>query len=436
LKPQALEERFTSPYRWVIFGSTALVYLLVFSQRTMPGLVSLQIMHDFEISASVLGMVSSIQFFLYMLLQVPVGIVGDYYGPESFLLLGALLDGAGTVVFALSTNIALLFLARAMVGLGDALIWINLVLLFSQWFKPREYLATLGLVSTAGNTGTILTMIPVSIWLSHTNWRIPFAVVGFLLLLAAGAMKIVFHKVPETMVKQKSSKPSGNYNTGKLVSTLKKVASDKRIWPIFLGHFSIVGIYTGFLAAWAIPYLMITYQMNRTTASIMITVTIIGSLLGGPAVSMARKYLPSEEALYFGDNVLFVFSWLGLFFMYPDPGKIGLYLILFIMGFSAGAAILAFSLVRQIFGLETNGMASGIVNTGGFLGAVLLPVVFGLVLERFSPAVGGNIVYNPQAFHAAMAIPLLLSLTGLLGSGLLLRWTSPGRGTGTVSRPL
>lgn len=428
MKDQILEQRAQSRYRWLIFGSIALVYLLVFSQRTMPGLVSLQIMHDFGISAPVLGMLASAQFFLYMLLQVPVGIVGDYFGPELFLLLGALMDGAGTVLFSLSSNIALLFLSRAMVGLGDAMIWINIVLLLAQWFKPREYLTTLGLVSTAGNAGTILTMIPVSIWLTHSNWRIPFAVVGLLLFGAGWAMKTVLGRVPKTLVGVKSIKRSGNFTTGELAGKFRGVLSTKTIWPIFLGHFSIVGVYTGFLATWAIPYLMVTGETNRIAASMVITVSLIGALLGGPAVGMAKKYLPSEEALFFWNNVLFFLSWLGLFFSYPNPAKMVLYLILFVMGLSSGAAIVAFSLVRRIFG---SGMASGVVNTGGFLGAVLLPVLFGLVLELFSAG-----IYTSRAFHVATAVPLLFSLTGLLGGGLLLRWTSVDHGAGTLSQPL
>jgi MFS family permease len=394
----------------------------------MPGLVSLQVIHDFHISAAVLGMVSGVQFFMYMALQVPVGILGDLYGPELFLLLGALLDGAGTVVFSLAGNLALLFVARAMVGLGDALIWINLVLVLSQWFKPAEYLTTLGLASTAGNAGTLLTMIPVSIWLAHTNWRVPFTVAGLLLVLAGGAMKTVFRKAPGNTIGGKGS--AGKYPPGRLADTLKGVLREKRIWPVFLAHFSVVGIYTGFLAAWAIPYLMITYQVPRTTASMLITVALAGSLLGGPAAAVAKRYWPSEEALYFGVNVLFVSSWLALYFLYPHPGGLLLYPALFTLGLSAGAAILAFSLVRRIFGLETNGLASGVVNTGGFLGAVSLPVLFGLVLDRFSP---GKAVYTPYAFHAALAVCGLLSLIGLVGSGLLLKGGSSSR-EGSVSR--
>jgi len=422
-----MEERSRSPYRWVVFGTVNLVYLLVFSQRTMPGLISLQIIRDFGISASVLGMVSSIQFFLYMLLQVPVGILGDRYGPELFLLLGGLLDGLGTVGFALAGNVASLFVARAMVGLGDALIWVNLVLLFSRWFTPGEYLTILALTMTAAGTGTIATMYPVSVWLAHTDWRVPFMTVGIALLLAGGAMKIALTKVPAPLRQGKTGPhaPAGARRGGeKPFHALRDVLRQKSLWPLFLGHFSIIGVYTGFLAAWAVPYLTVTCRTTRLAASGMVTVVLVGNLCGGPAVSMAKRCFRNEAALYFWSNAVCVAGWTAFFLAYPHTDGTLLYAALFVTGFGAGTGILSFSLVRRIFRPATNGVASGVVNTGGFLGAVLLPVVFGLVLERFSGAAG----YGPQAFHAAMTVPLLFSLFGLAGSAILWKSRVPAPG--------
>jgi len=383
----------------------------------MPGLVSLQLMRRFGLPASVLGMVSSIQFLMYMVLQVPVGILGDRYGPETFLVLGGLLDGAGTLMFALAGSTGWLFVGRAMVGLGDAMIWINLVLLFSYWFAPREFLATLGLASMAGNAGTVLTMLPVSLWLAHTDWRVPFIVVGLGLLSAGGLMAVVFRRASAGAAGRRRAgrKPA----RGGFRSTLQEVLGERRIWPLFWAHFSIVGIYTGFTAAWIIPYLMITCRVTRVVAGTLVTVTLAGSLVGGPAAGAAGRYL-AEERLYFGLNLLFVLSWLALY----CTGGLLLYPALFLLGLAAGGAIVVFALVRRFFGLEAGGLASGVVNTGGFLGAVCLPVLFGLVLERFSP---GHGAYTPYAFHLAVGVCGLLSLTGLAASGLLLAGTRPDR---------
>ena len=67
-------EKQTSKYRWVVFVSILFTYLLIVSQRTAPGLISDQLMKDFNISASTIGLLTSIQFFAYAGLQIPIGI--------------------------------------------------------------------------------------------------------------------------------------------------------------------------------------------------------------------------------------------------------------------------------------------------------------------------------------------------------------------------
>lgn len=83
--------------------------------------------------------------------------------------------------------------------------------------------------------------------------------------------------------------------------------------------------------------------------------------------------------------------------------------LLFIIGFGNGASTLTFAAVRKSFPLEEVGVVTGFSNMGGFLSAVLLPIIFGKVLDLF-PKDSINIGY-----HYGFIIPLLFSLMGLLG---------------------
>lgn len=74
----------TSSFRWVVFASVLFTYLLMASQRTAPGLITDQVMRDFQVTASTIGLLTSIQFFVYTGLQIPMGILADRYGPNFF----------------------------------------------------------------------------------------------------------------------------------------------------------------------------------------------------------------------------------------------------------------------------------------------------------------------------------------------------------------
>lgn len=73
-----------SKYRWIVFVSVLLTYLLMASQRTAPGLITDQLMHDFNITATTIGLITGVQFFVYTSLQIPMGILADRFGPNFF----------------------------------------------------------------------------------------------------------------------------------------------------------------------------------------------------------------------------------------------------------------------------------------------------------------------------------------------------------------
>jgi MFS family permease len=84
-------------------------------------------------------------------------------------------------------------------------------------------------------------------------------------------------------------------------------------------------------------------------------------------------------------------------------------ILLFIIGFGNGASALTFAVVRKSFPIKEVGVVSGFANMGGFLSAVLLPIIFGNVLDLF-PQQSLN-----AGYHYAFMIPILFSAMGLLG---------------------
>src|SRR5690606_17147946 len=114
-------------------------YLVMSSQRTAPGLITEQLMSDFYLTATTIGLISSIQFFVYTILQIPMGMFADRYGSNFFLIIGAGLTGVGTILYSLSTHEFVLLFARVLTGTGDATIWVNLVLILSQLFTAKEF---------------------------------------------------------------------------------------------------------------------------------------------------------------------------------------------------------------------------------------------------------------------------------------------------------
>ena len=401
-------EKQTSKYRWVVFASVLFTYFLIVSQRTAPGLISDQLMKDFNLTAATIGLLTSIQFLAYAGFQIPIGILSDRFGPNFFLIVGALLNGIGTLIYSLAPNAFFLLVARLLAGLGDATIWVNLVLILSQWFKVREFVGLLGMAGMAGSLGFLLATVPFSAWISLSGWRTPFFITGIVLVLSAVLLYFVLEKKSKQLFKNDTVKVKQKKPREKTIVVLRRIFSSRQAWAAFFCHFGLVGTYVGFIGSWAVPYGMHVYDMTRSQSSQLVMIGLIGALVGAPLTSWISSRLDSIKRPFIVVHVIAFVSWLVLFFSGKPPYYM-LVIIFLLIGYGNGSSSLTFAVVRKSFDMKEVGVVSGFANTGGFLSAVLLPSIFGKVLDHFhttSASVG---------YHNGFMIPVIFSLLGLIG---------------------
>ncbi|WNB90986.1 MFS transporter [Bacillus sp. NEB1478] len=400
-----------SSYRWVVFGTVLFAYFLIVSQRTAPGLITDQLMKDFHVSASTIGLLSSIQFLAYAGLQIPVGLLADKYGPNRFLIIGTLLNGLGSLLFSLAPNEYLLIFSRLLVGIGDSMIFVNLVIILSQWFKVKEFVGLLGVVSLVASFGSLSATVPFSYWISLTGWRSPFLSIGIILMLSSYLLYTVLVAKPKQIFKDDDSKlkKESVEDRPSVWSILRRIFTTRQALATFLCHFGVVGTYVGFIGSWGVPYGIHVFDLSRSEASQLIMYGLFGAMIGGPLISWITSRLDSIKRIYILIHIVVFFSWIGLFLSGIKPSFIMVVILLLFIGFGNGASSLTFAVVRKSFPMTEVGVAAGFANMGGFLSAVLLPSIFGSVLDLF-PQHSIN-----AAYHYGFIIPVLFSLMGLFG---------------------
>lgn len=407
-----------SKYRWGVFATVLTAYLLIASLRTAPGLITVQLMQEFSVTASTIGLLTSIQFLAYAGLQIPVGILTDRFGPNRFLILGTLLTGVGTLIYSLAPSEWILFLARLLVGIGDATIWVSLVLILGIWFKVNEFSVLVGLAGMTGSLGFLLATVPYSAWISLTGWRPLFLTMGVLLCLWTVLLYFILINRPRRMETNQvvSNKPIENLEqtrekTGKI---LQRIFTNRQALATFFCHFGVVGTYIGFIGSWAVPYGMQLYDMTRSEASQLIMIGLIGALIGAPLTTWIASRIGSIKRPYITVHIMVLISWLSFFLFGGTPPVTILVVLFFVVGYGSGASALTFVIVRRSFDLKDAGVVSGFANTGGFLSAVLLPSLFGKILDHFNTS-DINVGY-----HYGFIIPILFSGIGLVGGLFLL----------------
>ena len=398
-----------SRFRWVVFTSVLFTYLLMASQRTAPGLITDQVMRDFSVTASTIGLLTSIQFFVYTGLQIPMGILADRYGPNFFLIVGAILTGLGTIIYSLGTHEFVLFFARILTGTGDATIWVNMVLILGQWFKVKEFVRLIGFAGMSGSLGFLLATVPFTAWIGLLGWRPAFFSVGLLLCLCGIVLYYVLIKKPKQLTEPTAEK--NEIHREKTVALLRRIFSNRQAWALFFCHFGIVGAFVGFIGSWAVPYGMNVYGMTRSDASQLIMIGMIGAIMGAPLTSWLSSRLGTIKKPYIVVHITILLCWATFLLYKGNPPLFILIMLFFIIGFGYGASALTFAVVRQSFSILDSGVVSGFANTGGFLSAVLLPSIFGIVLDQFHTALGSV----GDGYFYGFITPVIFSMIGLMG---------------------
>ncbi|KMJ57185.1 MFS transporter [Bacillus sp. LL01] len=395
-----------SKFRWVIFTSVLFTYLIMSSQRTAPGLITEQLMKDFSVTATTVGLVTSIQFFVYTSLQIPMGILADRYGPNFLLIIGATLTGIGTIIYSFGTHEFVLFFARILTGIGDATIWVNMVLILSQWFNKKEFTRLIGFAGMTGSLGFLLATVPFSVLIALLGWRGAFFSAGILLCLLSVFLYYVLVK------KSKQSLfVAPKIQREKTAVLLRRILSNRQAWALFFCHFGIVGGYIGFIGSWAVPYMMDVYGMTRLDASQLIMISLIGALIGAPLIGWVSSCLGTIKRPYVVFHITVLLCW-SIFLLFKEHPPFYLLIILFfIIGFGFGSNSLTFAVVRQSFPITETGIVVGFANTGGFLSAVLLPSIIGYILDHFQSTLG-NI---SDGYYYGFLTPVIFSMLGLIG---------------------
>ncbi|MDF2788692.1 MAG: transporter [Neobacillus sp.] len=400
-----------SKFRWVVFASVLFTYFLMASQRTAPGLITDEVMRDFNVTASTIGLLTSMQFFVYTSLQVPMGILADRYGPNFFLIIGAILTGLGTIIYSLGTHESVLFLARIITGIGDATIWVNMVLILGQWFMVKEFVRLIGIAGMTGSLGFLLATVPFSLLIELLGWRAAFLLAGILLCLCGIILYFILIKKPKQIFVNEYVSLKKEVQREKTLVLIRRIFSNRQAWALFLCHFGIVGAYVGFIGSWAVPYGMKMYEMTRSDASQLIMIGLIGALIGAPLSSWISSRLGTIKRPYVVIHIIILLCWATFLLFKGNPPLSMLIILFFIIGFGYGASALTFAVVRQSFPLKESGIVSGFANTGGFLSAVLLPSIFGVVLDQFQTASSSA----DNGYFYGFITPVIFSVLGLIG---------------------
>jgi sugar phosphate permease len=395
--------------RRLVFGIALASYLLSFFHRTAPAAIAGELTRTFEISGAILGTVAATYFYVYTLLQVPVGVLADTLGPRRILTAGSLIAAAGSLLFGLAPAWEIAAIGRTLVGVGVSVAFIAILKVCALWFPADRFATVVGVTMFVGNLGAVVSGAPLAWLVGHASWRVVFVALGVLsALLAAGAWRWIRDR-PEHLgfAEVRSVAPSTPIHWS---SALRAVLANRATWPGFFVNVGVGGSYLAFAGLWAVPFLEQTYGMSRVTAAEHASALLLGVAVGALAIGALSDRLRNRRALMRVYTLLYALSWLPWVghVQWPLWGTLGWFTL---MGLLIPGFTLSWTIAKEVNRPEHSGIATAIVNTGIFLGAGILQPLVGWVLDR--GRVGDPLV----AWEPAMLI-----LAGAATLGAVMAW--------------
>ncbi len=357
--------------------------------------VNLSVAHDalqqtFGLSDITFGYLLGAYSWTYALMQLPCGALLDRFGVRRVMLVSIVLWAFASGLAAVATSILVLFVARGILGIGEAPTFPACAKAIGLWFPPERRGVPTATFDAAAKFSIGLGTPILGLVLLHFGLRTNFAVTA---LLSAGYAALFLLLYRDPMPDEVSHMGPAQQDHSDHLS-LGQLLQQPKVLGAALGS----GAYNYcfyLLLTWMPFYLQKGLRMTSRNAVLWsalpwLAASILGFLVGGvlPDALIRRGFRPASVR----KGILMSGTCLGLFIFTPTlfhhPGIVLFGLSLALSGLSAASPVL-WSLPSLLAPAGSTGRVGAIMNQSNQLAAIVAPIATGYIstwAHSFAPA--------------------------------------------------
>ena len=267
----------------------------------MLGPLLVDIANEFDTSVAVAGQLAAATFFSWAIFAPLIGPFSDSLGRRLVALTGLGVMGVCISAAAFAPNFIVLMFLLMGTGLGGSMIPPNSMAAISDVVSPEKRGRAIGVAQGIMASAVVVGVPVVAVLTSVADWRLPFLVVGGLLLAIFALSWLWYPKSPNTGPRSFS-----------YLSRFKELGSIPVFRVGMLANFSQrIAFYAvlGYLAAYLIDSYGVSVGETALPLAVVGAGAVIGSLFGGMIASHQKRLgLVAVSGLAGGAGVLIVFA--------------------------------------------------------------------------------------------------------------------------------
>ena len=372
-----------------VLGLLCLMYLITYIDRVNVATAAGEIRKELSLSATQWGIIASAFGYPYILFQIFGGWVGDRFGPRWTLFACGLVWATATILTGLAGSFMLLFLVRVMLGFGEGATFPVATRAMQAWTPPDRRGFAQGITHAFARFGNAITP-PIVAWLVVTvSWRGSFVALGGISLIWVVVWVLYFRNVPAehpgitpeelALLPNRGGPPA----VRRVDVPWKRLAV--RMLPVTVVYFCYgwtLWLYINWLPQFFQQEYNLQIMSSAKYSSTVFAAGVVGDYVGGVlSDSILRRTGDLRKARR---NVIVAAFLSSAVFLVPIFLTRDLNVIVFSL---AGAFFCAELVIGPIWAVpmdiapKYSGTASGFMNTGSAIAAVLSPLAFGYLAD-------------------------------------------------------
>ncbi|HOW09614.1 MAG TPA: MFS transporter [Bacteroidales bacterium] len=394
---------FSKKYSNYVFVLLFLLYMFDYIDRSIVTSMFTSIERDWGITHTQSGMLMSAVYWAIVILTFPVSLLVDRWSRTKTIGLMAILWSLATALCALTGNYVQLFMARLLIGVGEAGYAPGGSAMISGLYPIEKRSKMMGIWNASIPLGTAIGVLLGGIIATKWGWRHAFGLVAFPGLIVATLFLFVKdYKTVDLSFVDKSA----NRIRMERKDIIREFLSKPSIIYTYFGIAAVVFVTTS-LITWLATYFQAVNQLPQakagTMASAVMVLALVGAPLGGILTDRWRKtrinarlLLPMLSSLVSAVLLFLAFNVFHGITQYVAFLLMGITIMMFISGASA--------VTQDVIhpGLRATSYAIAVV-VQNLLGSSMAPLVVGRIYDSSS-----------DIKTALAVLPLVLVLGALL----------------------
>jgi MFS family permease len=372
----------------IVLGLLCLMYFLTYLDRVniSTAVASDQFRKEMPLTETQASMIFSLFAWPYLFFQISGGWVADKFGPRRALTICGIIWAGATIMTGLVNGIVMMGVARVILGFGEGATFPTATRAMSHWLPKSKRGYAQGITHAFSRLGSAITPALVAYLIISISWRGSFIIVGIASLFWALVWGMYFRDDPKNhnaitadelaTLPPQDARQTINVPWGRLAW---------RMLPVTVVYFCYG--WTLWLFQSGIPRFFknefhMDLQKSALFASGVFFAGVVGDTLGGivsdKLFSRTKNLNIARRNLVAIMMVLCCLSLLPIFFTHD--------VVLVAVALSAGFFFAEFTIgpmwaIPMDIAPKYSGTASGMMNTGSALAAIVSPVVFGKIVD-------------------------------------------------------